>query len=264
MELREILERFKKGELNLEEALREIKLSELVKIENLSVLDVGREERCGIPEVVYAEFKKTEDLLRIAQRIIEEKGRVILSRVTKEQLRELKDFSSKKKFSMKGERTLVISNKNSRKKGKRKLGILTAGTSDIPVAEDAKLIAEEMGVQVLSYYDVGVAGLHRLFEPLRIFLEEKVDAIIVVAGMEGSLPSVVASLVDVPVIGVPTSVGYGVGEGGFSALFSMLQSCSPGLSVVNIDNGFGAGVFGALICKRIERELEYTKTSFSE
>ncbi|MFQ5891372.1 MAG: hypothetical protein ACE5HW_01090, partial [Candidatus Methanofastidiosia archaeon] len=157
MELREILERFKKGELNLEEALREIKLSELVKIENLSILDVGREERTGIPEVVYAEFKKTEDLLRIAQRIIEEKGRVILSRVSEEQFSKLKEFSSKKKFSMRGERTLVISKKKSKPKGERKLGILTAGTSDIPVAEDAKLIVEEIGVQVLSYYDVGVA-----------------------------------------------------------------------------------------------------------
>lgn len=128
--------------------------------------------------------------------------------------------------------------------------MITAGTADIPVATEAKVAAEEMGCKVLTAFDVGVAGIHRLFGPLKRMIEEGVDAIIVVAGMEGALPSVVASLVDVPVIGVPTSVGYGLGRDGIGALTAMLQSCSLGLAVVNIDGGVAAGVFAALIANR--------------
>jgi NCAIR mutase (PurE)-related protein len=130
------------------------------------------------------------------------------------------------------------------------VGILSAGTSDIPVAEEAAALCCEMGCAVQRAYDVGVAGLHRLFEPLQAMLAAPVDAIIVAAGMDGALPSVVAGLVDVPVIGLPTSVGYGLGGGGLGALTSMLQTCSPGLAVVNIDNGIGAGAMAGLIAAR--------------
>ena len=130
------------------------------------------------------------------------------------------------------------------------VGVLTAGTSDIPIAEEAAARCREMGCQVYSAYDVGVAGLHRLFEPLRAMLAAPADAIIVAAGMDGALPSVVAGLVDVPVIGLPTSVGYGLGGGGMGALTSMLQTCAPGLAVVNIDNGIGAGAMAGLIAAR--------------
>jgi hypothetical protein len=131
------------------------------------------------------------------------------------------------------------------------VGVLTAGTSDVPVAEEAALLCREMGCTVYTAYDVGVAGLHRLFEPLRLMLDEaQVDVLIVVAGMDGALPSVVAGLVDVPVVGLPTSIGYGVGGGGMAALYSMLQTCAPGLSVVNIDNGIGAGAVAGLIANR--------------
>jgi len=133
---------------------------------------------------------------------------------------------------------------------------MTAGTSDIRVAEEARVVAEEMGCEVVTAYDVGIAGFHRHIGPLRRMLREGVDAIVVVAGMEGALPSVVASLVDVPVIGVPTSVGYGLGGKGVGALTTMLQSCSPGLCVVNIDNGVGAGALAALIARRVARALE--------
>ena len=136
-----------------------------------------------------------------------------------------------------------------RKNVKGKVGIITAGTSDIPVAEEARETCEFMGCDVISAYDIGIAGIHRLFAPLKEMLEENVRVIIVMAGMEGALPSVVASLVDVPVIGVPCSVGYGYGGKGEAALMSMLQSCSPGLVVVNIDNGFGAGVSAALMAR---------------
>jgi len=126
---------------------------------------------------------------------------------------------------------------------------LTAGTADIGVAEEARVTAEFLGLEVLRFYDVGVAGLHRIVEPVRIIRENNVDSVIVVAGMEGALPSVIAGLLDIPVIAVPTSVGYGVHLKGISTLFAMLQSCPSGVAVVNIDNGFGAAVFAYLISR---------------
>jgi hypothetical protein len=134
-----------------------------------------------------------------------------------------------------------------------KVGILTAGTSDISVAEEAKVVAEEMGCEVITAYDVGVAGIHRLFSPLKEMIGTDVDVVIVVAGREGALPSVVAGLVDVPVIAVPTSVGYGLGERGVSALMAMLQACSLGIAVVNIDGGVAAGAAAALIANRVAK-----------
>ncbi|MFX0060088.1 MAG: nickel pincer cofactor biosynthesis protein LarB, partial [Candidatus Heimdallarchaeota archaeon] len=134
-----------------------------------------------------------------------------------------------------------------------KVGIITAGSSDIPVAEESKVIAQSMGCEVITSYDLGIAGIHRLFTPLSEMIKEGVHVIIVCAGMEGTLPGVVAALVDVPVIGVPISSGYGLGEKGVGALTTMLQSCSPGLLVVNIDNGFGAGASAALIANRIAK-----------
>ena len=130
------------------------------------------------------------------------------------------------------------------------VGLLTAGTSDIPVAEEAALVAVHMGCRVERGYDAGVAGIHRLLEPLTRMLESGADVLVVAAGMEGALPSVVAGLVDIPVIGVPTSTGYGMGGDGTAALYSILQSCSPGLVAVNIDNGVGAGAAAALIARR--------------
>jgi len=131
------------------------------------------------------------------------------------------------------------------------VGIISAGTSDQPRCEEAAIICQEMGCTLHTVYDVGVAGLHRLFQPLEVLLNEaKVDVIIVAAGMDGALPSVVSGLVDVPVIGLPTSVGYGMGGEGLAALYSMLQTCAPGLAVVNIDNGIGAGAMAGLIANR--------------
>jgi pyridinium-3,5-biscarboxylic acid mononucleotide synthase len=135
--------------------------------------------------------------------------------------------------------------------GGGRVGILTAGTSDLPWADEAALLCREMGCEVYSVYDVGVSGLHRLWEPLHHLLDEvQVDVIVVAAGMDGALPSVISGLVDVPVIGLPTSVGYGLGGGGEAALLSMLQTCSPGMAVVNIDNGIGAGAMAGIIANR--------------
>jgi NCAIR mutase (PurE)-related protein len=131
------------------------------------------------------------------------------------------------------------------------VGVITAGTSDIAWAEEAALLCREMGCNVHTVYDVGVAGIHRLWEPLQVLLDEvQVDVLIVAAGMDGALPSVVSGLVDVPVVGLPTSVGYGMGGGGHAALLSMLQTCAPGMAVVNIDNGIGAGAIAGLIANR--------------
>ena len=134
-----------------------------------------------------------------------------------------------------------------------RIGILTAGTSDIQVAEEARIIVEEMGCRVITAYDVGVTGIHRLIPPLKEMIAGDVDVLIVVAGREGALPTVVAGMVDLPVIAVPTSVGYGLGEKGISALIAMLQSCSLGLAVVNIDGGVAAGAIAAMIANRIAK-----------
>jgi pyridinium-3,5-biscarboxylic acid mononucleotide synthase len=131
--------------------------------------------------------------------------------------------------------------------GGGKIGILAAGTSDIGIAEEARLVAKAMGCETILSYDVGIAGMHRVFPALEQMMSNKVSAIVVVAGMEGALASVVSSMVNIPVIGVPTSVGYGFGSDGVAALASMLQTCTFGLAVVNIDNGIGGGAFAALI-----------------
>ena len=147
----------------------------------------------------------------------------------------------------------MIHQKSIKTKG-GKIGILTAGTSDISVAEEARLMCEAMNCECITSYDIGIAGLHRTFPILKEFVKSEVDVVIVAAGMEGALASVVSSTVNVPVVGVPTSVGYGYGEKGVAALASMLQSCSLGLSVVNIDNGIGAGAVASKIANLISKK----------
>jgi pyridinium-3,5-biscarboxylic acid mononucleotide synthase len=222
-------------------------------LEQFANLDLRRAARTGIPEVVLAERKTPAHTLAIARRLLHELGRALISRVPTETLALLEqELDANVIWTRYAEgRTLALQlpGADIPLNGGR-VGVLTAGTSDIPVAEEAAALCHEMGCQVHSAYDVGVAGLHRLFEPLRAMLAAPADAIIVAAGMDGALPSVVAGLVDVPVIGLPTSVGYGLGGGGMGALTSMLQTCAPGLAVVNIDNGIGAGAMAGLIAAR--------------
>ncbi len=214
--------------------------------------DLGREQRTGVPEVILAAGKRPEDALAAARTFLEQRGRAILSRVPPsltERLRlELADCRVET-YAASGMVVLKSSGFVPPPTGGR-VGVLTAGTSDIPIAEEAQVVAQEMGCLVLSAYDVGVAGLHRLAAPLARLREQEVDVVVVAAGMDGALPSVLSGLVDVPVIGLPTSIGYGLGGGGVAALLSMLQTCSPGLVVVNIDNGVGAGATAALIANR--------------
>lgn len=217
--------------------------------------DLERERRKGVPEVVFGETKTTEQVVSMAHSLVESTGRAIISRVRPETLAVLRqEFQTCILRVREKARVVVIYRPGyiPPRTGGR-VGVLSAGTSDVPAAEEAALIAEEMGCRVTCAYDVGVAGLHRLLEPLRELLAMEVDVIIVAAGMDGALPSVVAGLVPVPVIGLPTSVGYGLGGHGLAALLSMLQTCAPGLSVVNIDNGIGAGSTAALIANRVAR-----------
>jgi len=215
--------------------------------------DPEREQRKGVPEVIFGEAKETGQIISMARGLLAGSGRAIISRVRPEAIEALQAaFQEDTVHIREAARIVVIYRPNYvRRNTGGHVGIISAGTSDIPVAEEAALIAEEMGCRVTCIYDVGVAGLHRLMEPLRNLLANGVDAIVVAAGMDGALPSVVAGLVPVPVIGLPTSVGYGIGGKGVAALLSMLQTCAPGLSVVNIDNGVGAGITAALIANRV-------------
>ena len=204
--------------------------------------------------MILAERKTAEQCLAIARAFLDATGRAVLSRVSLE----LKDRLEREFVRAAvlqwnaAARAVVLRRPGSRVEASGgRVGVLSAGTSDVPVAEEAALLAREMGCVVHTVYDVGVAGLHRLFGPLTQLLEEaRVDVLIVAAGMDGALPSVVAGLADVPVVGLPTSVGYGLGGSGVAALYSMLQSCSPGLCVTNIDNGIGAGAVAGLIANR--------------
>jgi NCAIR mutase (PurE)-related protein len=243
--MNEILQKLIDGEISMGEAGKRLKTMQIREIEDFAKLDMCRDVRTGIPEVIYAEGKINDELLKI---IIgsADKGRLMITKLDNDKYNAIKE----KLTILKGFKILV---KNHEIKKEVKVGVITAGTSDIPIAEEARITAEEMGCEVLNAYDVGVAGIHRLFSHVRIMIEEDVKVLIVVAGMEGALPSVVAGLVDIPVIGVPTSVGYGVGKGGYAALYAMLQSCAPGIAVVNIDNGFGAGVFATKIAKQFKK-----------
>ena len=252
--MREILAKLAKGKISIEEAQKMLSLHSVEYIEDLAKLDIGRDMRRGVPEVVFGESKTYPVLVKIAEVALKRKGAVIISRINSDQMPRLKKFFNRKGKVIASERagTLVVSrNKISNTKGT--VGIRTAGTSDIAVAEEARLMVQSMGCKVVANYDIGIAGMHRLFPVLKEMISKEVDAIVVVAGMEGALASVVSTMVDVPVIGVPTSVGYGFGSDGMAALASMLQSCTTGLAVMNIDNGIGAGALAGIIANRIAR-----------
>ncbi len=253
MNLREILTKLSKGKLSIEDAERLIKLLAIQDVANFTRLDVGRELRRGIPELVLAEGKTDEQLSEIIHVLIKKAHRAIVTRLQKERYERLVPRLPESCEHQYNElaRILVVRSVDYPKPSiGGKVGILTAGTHDIPVAEEVKVVAEEMGCMVKSYYDVGTAGIHRLFEPLKELLEWDVDVIVIVAGREGALPTVVGSLVDVPIVAVPTSSGYGYGGKGKTALMAMLQSCSLGIGVVNIDGGVPAGILSALIANR--------------
>jgi NCAIR mutase (PurE)-related protein len=249
--MKDILERLVSGELDVDEAEKLLKANNILEFDDIAKFDIKRSERTGFPEAVFSPSKDYEDLITIIRSYLEKSSQnLIITKLSHERYERITEDLGKNSYIFdynKRAQILIIRKEIIERDPIAKIGIITAGTSDINIAEEARVIVEEGGCEAITSYDIGVAGIHRLFPQIAYMVGEGVRAFIVCAGMEGALPSVVAGLVDVPVIAVPTSVGYGVGEGGRVALDAMLQSCAPGIAVVNIDNGFGAGVFALTI-----------------
>ncbi len=247
MDLSDTLKKLKNNEISLEEAERQLRIINFEELSNIARVDIHRSKRTGIPEAVMADCKTCDEVVSIARVHLKREGRAIITRASDENHKTLKLLAEEMGEDIRwSKRARIIVMGGTAEKTGGKVGIISAGTADIPVAEEARVIAEEMGCFVTTIYDVGVAGIHRLFPELARLVEAGVDAIVVAAGREGTLPTIVSGLVDVPVIGVPVSTGYGAGGKGEAALLSMLQSCSV-LTVVNIDAGFVAGAFAARI-----------------
>lgn len=235
-DVKKILEQYKNNELSLEAALLELKKAPFADI-GYAKVDLHRKVRQGAAEVIYGEGKTPEQIIGICETMLKNGQQTILiTRLSKESAKVVCDAHQMTYYP---QARIGIIGSLPKPDGIGKIVVATGGTSDIPVAEEAALTAEVLGNEVVRLYDVGVAGVHRLLSNLDLLMEASV--VIAVAGMEGALASVIGGLVDCPVIAVPTSVGYGASFGGVSALLSMLNSCASGVSVVNIDNGFGAG-----------------------
>jgi NCAIR mutase (PurE)-related protein len=239
-----LLKRLKNGKVTVPEVMERLKTMPFEDM-GFAKLDTHRDLRKGVPEVVYCPGKNENDLVRIFEGMSRNHGLVVGTRATERTYKILKKRFKDIKYHPKA--GIVHLGKPVKTK-KGNVLVVSAGTSDIPVAEEAAVTADILGSKVTRLYDVGVAGLHRLLEHKKQL--DKAKVIIVVAGMEGALPSVVSSMVDKPVVAVPTSVGYGASFDGLAALLTMINSCSPGIAVVNIDNGFGAGYFADIVNKR--------------
>jgi len=259
-DIKDILAKLLEKKMSIEEAERLLRANHVEEVGDLAKLDIFRKIRTGTPEVIFAQNKEPEMVIEITKKFLQSKKFAIISRYNEDQKILIdKTFEKAENYDIDKNdlgKILVIKEKSYEfpKKGGI-VGIITAGSSDIPVAIEAEVIAEAMGCKVITTYDVGIAGIHRIFTPLSEMIKKGVHIIIVCAGMEGTLPGLVAALVDVPVIGVPISSGYGMGEKGKGALITMLQSCSPGLLVVNIDNGFGAGASAGIIANKISEKF---------
>ena len=250
--MRDLLRRLVAGELTEDEAIAELRRMQLDELGGRARLDLGRYLRRGVPEVVLAAGKPPRETARLAVAMAERQGQGLVSRMTDAHESALRDAAVAAGMNVEG----YHSSARVLRKGfvpevvEAKVGILTAGTSDIPVADETRMVVEACGVEARLVSDLGVAGLHRFVAPLAAMLEWGADVIVVAAGMDGVLPGLVAGLIDVPVIGLPVSTGYGRGGAGEAALTTMLQSCSTGLVVVNIDNGVGAGTAAVLVAAR--------------
>ena len=248
--MRDVLRRLVAGELSEDEALAELRHVQLNELEGRARLDLGRYLRRGIPEVVLAAGKTPEQVARLAVALARQHGQGLVSRMTEAHRAALLEAAGDMEVVEYSNAARMVRRSFSPERVDAKAGILTAGTSDVPAADEARMVIEACGLEARLEADLGVAGLHRFLAPLAAMLEWGADVIIVAAGMDGVLPGLVAGLVDVPVIGLPVSTGYGRGGAGEAALTTMLQSCSTGLTVVNIDNGVGAGTAAVLIAQR--------------
>lgn len=249
MSLRKLIQAVAEGTLAPEKALRQI---EALREKNLGFarIDTDRLRRCGLPEVIFCQGKTAPQIVKIVTALHEARQNVLATRVSPEQAAAVKLQFPKIRYH-EAARVLTL-DVVPRPRPTGCVAVLSAGTTDIPVAEEAALVAERMGAKVERVFDVGVAGLHRLLHHLPVLKRARV--MIVVAGMEGALPSVVGGLTNCPIIAVPTSIGYGTSMGGITALLAMLNSCVAGITVVNIDNGFGAGVAAAMINKGRDKD----------
>jgi NCAIR mutase (PurE)-related protein len=241
--IKKLLKSVSLGRMTVDQALQKLKR---LPFEDLSYacVDHHRALRKGFPEVIFGEGKSVDQILGVMEAMVSQKDTVIITRVSAEKAAAVTAKYPKAVHHPEA-RMVVLESKPIEPAGKGLIMVIAAGTSDIPVAEEALLTAKTMGHRVESLYDVGVSGIHRLMQRAEFWTEASV--FIVVAGMEGALPSVVGGLVDKPVIAVPTSVGYGASFGGITALLAMLNSCASNVTVVNIDNGFGAGYVAAFI-----------------
>jgi len=238
-----LLSKVKKNQITITKAKEELRA---FPIEDLGFAKIDRHRalRRGFPEVIFGEGKTSEQIVKIGRHIARDNKAMLLTRTNKSIYNDLKKHVKDAKFD-EDSRLIYLEPKKSKKKGR--ILIIAAGTSDAKVAKEAEITARVMGNRVEVLLDVGVAGVHRLLKNVRLL--QKANVLIVVAGMEGALASVVSGLVSKPVIAVPTSVGYGASFKGIAPLLTMLNSCSPGVTVVNIDNGFGAGYFASMVNK---------------
>lgn len=243
--LAKLLYDFRRGKLSSDYMLKRLK-GLVTHDMGFARVDGSRAIRCGFPEVIYGEHKTYRQIAEIAERISGSDGRVLITRISPEKFRKVKKAFRRLSYNAAGR--IAHTPLDSRfAVNTAAIPVITGGTADIPVAEEAAVTVEVMGARAARLYDAGVAGLHRIMDNIERLAGSR--AIVVVAGMEGALASVVGGLVSVPVIAVPTSVGYGANFGGIAPLLTMLNSCAPNVSVVNIDNGFGAGYIAALISK---------------
>ncbi|HEX2946356.1 MAG TPA: nickel pincer cofactor biosynthesis protein LarB [Clostridia bacterium] len=242
--IRRLLESVKNGGTSIDSALSELKLLPFEDL-GFAKVDHHRNLRTGYPEVIYSQGKTVEQIKAIAARLMEKDSNIMATRAGRDVYEGILEITSDAIYYEAAR--IVVVKKREPILSEKVIAVVTAGTSDIPVAEEAAVTAETMGNKVNRIYDVGVAGIHRLLAKTEELTQANV--LVVVAGMEGALASVVGGLVDKPVIAVPTSIGYGSNFGGLSALLTMLNSCASGISVVNIDNGFGAGYLASMINK---------------
>lgn len=248
MEITDLLEQVKSGSLSVKEAEQLLKRQPFEEM-GFAKLDVHRKVRQGCAEVVFCSGKKDEHLVSIYQKLYELYGEVLGTRASRHQYELVQKVLP---FAEYDPDSRILKIEKEQKKQIGCIAVCTAGTADIPVAEEAAQTAEFFGTKVKRVYDVGVSGIHRLLGQLDTL--QSANCVIAVAGMEGTLPSVIGGLVDCPVIAVPTSIGYGANLHGLAALFTMLNSCANGVSVVNIDNGYGAGYLASQINKQSVRE----------
>jgi len=241
--IRGVLEKFKAGEISLQAAMDELRDFPLKDL-SFARLDTQREIRVGYPEIIYCAGKSQEQLRGIMEFMMAKNADILATRADESHFAAVRDLSPHFRYDPVS-RTITLRRNSQAPLAEAYIAVVTAGTSDIPVAEEAAITAEVFGNTVERLFDVGVAGLHRLLTKLDVIRGARV--IVAVAGMEGALPSVIGGLVQAPVIAVPTSVGYGASFHGLSALLAMLNSCSAGVAVVNIDNGFGAGYMASMI-----------------